>query len=75
MGAFPSDAVVITEKIEDPEGVAYLAGDKDGYFLYQHDITADDAQTGLVNYVATSTTAYWYWIDADGTVHQEIAAP
>ena len=76
MGAFPSDAVCATDKLLDPDGVAYtVTTDKDGYILYQHDIIADGAQTGLVNYVATQTTSYWYYVDANGTVYQEDDAP
>ena len=76
MGAFPSSAVCGTDKLIDPDGNDYtVAQDKDGYILYQHDIIGDTAQTGLVNYVATQTTAYWYFVDADGTVHQELSAP
>ena len=72
MGAFPSDAVCGTDKINDPNGDAYTAGqDKDGYILFGHDITADGAQTGLVNYINTQYTKGTYYVDADGTVHQE----
>ena len=71
MGAFPSDAAVTTDKVNDPDNVAYLAGDKDGYILYQHDIEADgDNATNLVNYVATQTTQGTYYVDAQGTVFQ-----
>ena len=76
MDAFPSDAVCATDKLLDPDGTAYtVTTDKDGYILYGHDITADGLQTGLVNYVASATTAYWYSVDANGTVTQVLAAP
>jgi len=76
MGAFPSDAVCATDKLLDPDGTAYtVTTDKDGYLLFAHDITADGFQTGLVNYVATQTTTYWYYVDASGTVTQEDDAP
>ena len=76
MGAFPSNAVCATDKLLDPDGVAYVAAsDKNGYILYQHDIKAGDVQAELVNYTATETTAYWYWVDAAGTITQEDAAP
>ncbi len=82
MSAFPSSAVVETDKLLDPDGVAYVdlvdpLGDKDGYILYQHDVSAGDAQVAadLVNYVASATTAYYYWADAQGTVYQLTTAP
>ena len=69
MGAFP-DATSIggDDKVLDPGGDAYTAADKDGYLLYQHDVIADGAETGLVNYVATQTTKGTYTVDANGTV-------
>jgi len=59
-------------KVTDPDNATYdyVAGDLVGYLLYQHDITADGAATGLVNYVATNQTAYWYTVYTDGTVYQ-----
>ncbi len=84
MSAFPSSAVcaAVGGKLLDPDGVAYVdlvdpLGDKDGYILYQHDISAGDAQVAadLVNYVASATTAYWYWADVQGTVYQLTTAP
>jgi len=71
MSAFPDLSVCATDKLLDPDGDAYtVTTDKNGYLLYQHDIIADGAQTGLVNYVATQTTAYYYSVDASGTVTQ-----
>jgi len=77
MDGFPAPtAVCATSKLVDPDGVAYVAAsDKDGYILYQHDIKAADAQAELVNYVATLQTTCWYWVDAQGTVHQVLTAP
>jgi len=78
MGAFPSDAECATanEKMYDILGVAYESGtDKDGYVLYQHDRIADTGNTTLSNYTATATTAYWYYVDAQGTVSQSDTAP
>ena len=80
MGAFPSDAVVEVDKLTDPDGATYVdgvdpLGDKDGYILYQHDISGDDDQATVVNYVATQTTTYWYSVDAAGTVVQSDTAP
>jgi len=71
MGAFPdATSVVVTEKITDPEGTPYAVGDKNGYILYQHDVTADSVQTSLVNYVATDTTHGTYTVNTNGTVDQ-----
>ena len=71
MTLFPDGTSAVTaDKVTAPNGVAYLAGDKNGFILYQHDITADGAQTGLVNYTATQTTKGTYTVDAAGTVTQ-----
>jgi len=72
MGAFPSNAVCGTDKINDPDGDAYtVTTDKDGYLLYQHDIDGDGTQDNLVNYLATDTTKGTYYVDASGTVSRE----
>ena len=69
MSAFPDATSLVTvDKINDPDGNVYLAGDKDGYILYQHDIVGDAGQTSLVNYVATRYTMGTYTVDKDGTV-------
>ena len=71
MEAFPdATSVGATSKLLDPNGNAYTASDKDGYILYQHDIIADGAETGLVNYVATKTTKGTYTVNDNGTVTQ-----
>ncbi|MFC1939672.1 type II secretion system protein [Chloroflexota bacterium] len=73
MSAFPdSTSACGTDKLTDPDGTSYGAGqDKDGFILYQHDVIADnDAATGLVNYVATETTKGTYTVDSLGTVNQ-----
>ena len=72
MGAFPDSTSVAgsNDKLTDPYGTAYDAGDKNGYILYQHDITGGDGQTSLVNYVATGNTTCWYTCDAAGTIVQ-----
>jgi len=73
MGAFPDSASVAgsANKLRSPTGVAYVATDKNGYLLYQHDITADgSAVLNLVNYTATQTTKGTYTVDASGTVTQ-----
>ena len=73
MGAFPSNAVCETAKINDPYGVAYTvaSGDKDGYILYQHDINGGDGAINLVNYLATDTTKGTYYVNSLGTVSRE----
>ena len=71
MSAFPSNAVCATDKINDPDGTAYVNGsDKDGFILYRHDVKALDAQAELVNYVATEMTKGTYYVDAMGTVYR-----
>jgi type IV pilus assembly protein PilA len=70
MGAFP-DSTAAASKGKDVYGNTYGAGDKAGFILYQHDRLADGSDTvNLTNYVATQTTAYYYDVDALGTVHQ-----
>ncbi len=80
MGAFPdatsSDTVPATPgKVKDVEGTAYsFPGDKVGYILYQHDRIGGGTSGNLTNYVATATTAYYYDVDASGTVTQHDTA-
>ncbi len=73
MGAFPSTATIAAgDKVNDPEGFAYTTiGDKDGFYLFAHDITGDNDQATLVNYTATQTTKGTYFVDASGTVFQD----
>ena len=83
MSAFPDATSVAgsANKLTDIKGYTYVAPptDKNGYILFQHDMTADPDpdtdNTTLTNYVATQTTSYWYWVDSMGTVHQEPDAP
>ncbi|KKL55227.1 hypothetical protein LCGC14_2257510 [marine sediment metagenome] len=79
MGAFPdaTSAVATALKLNDPNGIPYAVGDKDGYILYQHDITGGGGAlpVDLVNYVSQPDTAYWYTVNAQGTVQQYLAAP
>jgi len=71
MSAFPDTSICGIDKIQDTNGNLYVRGeDMNGYFLYQHDITGDGAQTGLVNYVAMQYTQGTYTVDANGTVTQ-----
>jgi len=70
MSLFP-DTTAAASRGKDPGGInSYAAGDKAGFVLFQHDIIADGAQTGLVNYTATQTTKGTYTVDASGTVNQ-----
>jgi len=66
-------------KVYDPDGDIYdyttTPPDLEGYILYGHDIDATDPSTDpdngvRVNYVATKITAYFYTVDASGTVSQ-----
>jgi len=74
MGAFPDTSATadggLGDKDQDPDGNNYVLADQDGYYLYAHDIIGDGLTTGLVNYVATATTTYYYDVDAAGTVTQ-----
>ena len=74
MSAFPDTSATADagagDKDKDPNGTNYVAADKDGYILYQHDITGDGVTTGLVNYVAQEITQGTYTVDASGTVDQ-----
>ncbi|MFC2034380.1 type IV pilin protein [Chloroflexota bacterium] len=71
MGAFPDATSAVTvDKVNDPTGTPYAAGDNDGFVLYQHDVTGGGDNTTLVNYVATSTTKGTYTVDVQGTVTQ-----
>ena len=71
MSLFPhATAACGTVKLTDPDGDSYTASDKDGYILYQHDISADNSTSTTVNYVATESTKGTYYVDAAGTVTQ-----
>ncbi len=70
MSLFP-DTTAWGSKGNDPSGTAYLAGDKAGFILYQHDIDADDSANATVNYVATEMANGTYTVDSSGTVTQE----
>ena len=79
MGAFPDTSATAAAgagaKDVDVNGDDYELADQDGYYLYQHDRIGDGLTTGLVNYVATQTTTYWYSVDAAGTVTQATTGP
>jgi len=71
MGAFPDTSVCGVDKIDDPNGNVYVNGqDKNGYVLYQHDITGDGTHLGLVDYIVERYTMGTYIVDSDGTVTQ-----
>jgi len=58
-------------KLTDPDGVDYEAGDKPGYLLYGHDLTATGHdQAVLVNTVSTNPLKYYYTCETDGTIRQ-----
>jgi type II secretory pathway pseudopilin PulG len=71
MSSFPDATSAIgADKVNDPGGTAYAAGDKIGFILYAHDITADASANTTVNYVATELTKGTYTVDNSGTVTQ-----
>jgi len=72
MSLFPHPTAAIgTAKVNDPNGDAYVAGDKIGFILYQHDILAEGSTNETVNYVATEMTKGTYYVDKSGTVYQQ----
>ena len=74
MADFP-DITTNTAKGKDILGTPYDGNDGRGFVLYQHDRIAGDGGTGnLTNYVAQPTTAYFYTVDATGTIEQWDAA-
>jgi len=72
MSLFPSTAATAAggtgAKDKDPNGDDYEAADKNGYILYQHDITGNGSDNVTVNYVATEVTKGTYYVDSMGTV-------
>ena len=74
MAAFPDTSATAAAgagaKDYDVNGDPYEVADQDGYYLFQHDRIAEGGTGNLSNYVATQTTAYWYVVDAQGTVTQ-----
>jgi len=69
MSQFP-DTTAAASKGNDASGTAYDGSDGMGFILFQHDLTADSANTSLVNYTATQYTKGTYTVDAAGTVTQ-----
>ncbi len=72
LGAFPDASSVAgsVDKKADPNGTAYTYGDKGGFLLFQHDVTADGAETKLVNYVTKRYSRGTCTVDSFGTVTQ-----
>jgi len=71
MSLFPDPTSAVTvQKLTDPEGATYQAGDGDGYILFGHDVVADNSVNATVNYVATEISKGSYTVDALGTVLQ-----
>jgi len=72
MSAFPDATSVAgsADKLLDANNDAYTANDADGFLLWNHDQTADDAAVVLEKYVQTEVTQYFYIADADTTLHQ-----
>ncbi len=78
MSLFPAPGVPIGSgyKYKDPTGTAYTdgadpLGDKDGFTLYGHDITANNDQALLNNYLLDEATRGTYSVDVTGKVTQE----
>ena len=69
MQQFP-DTTPVAQKGLDANGDNFSAGDGIGFVLFEHDNTADAANTSLVNYTATQYTKGTYRVDALGTVEQ-----
>ncbi len=69
MALFP-DTTTAASKGKDASGTDFVLGDGNGFVLFDHDITADTANTSLVNYTATQYTKGTYTVNAAGTVNQ-----
>ena len=69
MGAFPDSSTTAATKVAYLGGTAGAA-DLVGFILFGHDVTMDNAATGLVDYMSSQTTIYCYKVTADGTVTQ-----
>ena len=77
MTTFPDGTSVVAtaDKLTDPAGLNYTdgidpAGDKDGFILFGHDITGNNAQAALINYMTVSSSSLCYQTTADGTITQ-----
>jgi len=78
MAAFPdvTAAIQTDAKRWDNGGVAYVAGDKNGYLLLGHDIQSTGDAVDLSDYLEgdAATPQYYYTCEADGTLRQWSAA-
>ncbi len=70
MDAYPDSDTDSIAKTDPASGAAFTSSDGKGYLLFGHDITSNSSATGLVNYMASDTTAYCYTVTGDGTVTQ-----
>jgi len=71
MSIFPDTSACGVYKVKDPDGNLYVRGyDKDGYYLYMHDIYADGSDSPTVIYVYPRYTKGTYVVDSSGTVTQ-----
>ena len=69
IAAFPDDTTTAANKVPFLGGTAGAA-DLIGFILFGHDITMDNAATGLVNYTSSSSANQCYTVASDGTVTQ-----
>jgi len=69
MSAFPDSSTLAAAKVPFLGGTAGAA-DLVGFILFGHDITMDNAATGLVNYTSSGTANQCYKVTLDGTVTQ-----
>jgi hypothetical protein len=72
MTAFPDASSVAgsADKLNDPGGSAYTASDKDGYLLFDNDLTSDGRTANTTNYLTRATAAFCYQTTAGGTITQ-----
>ena len=76
MGNFPDTSTIVSgDKLNDPTDTAYTdgvdpLGDKDGFILFGHDVTGDNDQAALVNYMTVATSSLCYQTTGDGTITQ-----
>ena len=69
MTAYPDSSTLAAAKVPFLGGTAGAA-DLVGFILFGHDITMDNAATGLVNYTSSGTANQCYTVTSDGTVSQ-----
>ncbi|MFC1965836.1 type II secretion system protein [Chloroflexota bacterium] len=72
MGAFPDTSLCQVNKLTDPDGKIYaFFADKNGYFLFQHDIDADGTSSNLINYIDMRYSKGTYYVNSNGAVSQK----